>query len=41
MNRNTTTPSYGVADRPVYELSFSILVLIVNCSKGNRFIPIG
>ena len=31
MNRNTTTPSYGVADRPVYELSFSILVLIVNC----------
>ena len=29
--RNTTTASYGAADRPVYELSFSVLVLIVNC----------
>ena len=30
-HRNTTTTSYGAADRPVYELSFSVLVLIVNC----------
>ena len=30
-HRNTTTTSYGTADRPVYELSFSVLVLIVNC----------
>ena len=29
--RNTTTASYGAADRPVYELSYSVLVLIVNC----------